>query len=262
MGKLVVPSPSPRGRLAGEGDGRTPGRAASVLCKLALEGDELRIFGVGGPWRLTWSVARWSGLEAGIDVEEAVETLAEEAGSGEEHDGHGELEDDEVGAEAAPEGAGGGAAPFAEAVAEVGVARHAAREAARRECRPRARPARRRARTCELRPMPFRYGMVASMCFGDEAEEEVHDDGGEGEAESAGGEGEHNAFGDELTDEPGAGCAEGAAHGHLAAALLGAHEEKAGDIDGGDEEKQRGSGEQNEEDGPDVADDDVGERAA
>ena len=78
--------------------------------------------------------------------------------------------------------------------------------------------------------------------------------------ENAGDECKQEAFGDELVDEAAGRCAESAADSHLAAAALRTDEQKAGNVNAGDEQQQTRAGESREQYGTDVAYDDLGER--
>ena len=80
-----------------------------------------------------------------------------------------------------------------------------------------------------------------------------------GEAERRPERREDERLGQELAEQAPSGRAERGAHGELAGAALGAHEQQAGDVDAGDHQQQRRAPEQHEQQGTDVAGDRLGE---
>ena len=81
-------------------------------------------------------------------------------------------------------------------------------------------------------------------------------DGGPSNGHSGDGaeRGEEKAFGEELTDEAGARCAEGGADGGFAEALAGAGHEEVGDVGAADEEDEGDSAEEEQEGAANFAD--------
>ena len=108
------------GQVAGEGDGLYARKRLEAGAELAGEIDLVGIFAVSTGCGRDMEGGEVVGDESGVDVEEAVETFAEEACADQKHDGHGELDGDEIGTEATPDGARGAASILREAGAQVG----------------------------------------------------------------------------------------------------------------------------------------------
>ncbi len=92
-------------QAAGEGDGLDAGQARKPRLELALELDALLVIVIGIADGRDLQRGEMVRLEAGVDVEQTIEALAEQAGADEEHHGHRQLDDHEVRAEATPDGA-------------------------------------------------------------------------------------------------------------------------------------------------------------
>ena len=161
--------------------------------------------------------------------------MHEDAGAGEQHEGEGELEDDQSGGEPASAVAADGARAFLQDLVEVGARgaerggdakNQAAEDAERGEV------AKDGVVHGELHPVGFadiRYGEI------EPADAEDAEDKTEGAAENA----EQDAFDEELADDAPAGGAERGADGHLTLAADGAAEHHVGDVGAGDEEHER-----------------------
>ena len=176
------------------------------------------------------------GIEVEIDVENAVEALAEESGGGEEDDGKGQLDDNEVGAEASPR-AGGTACSVGKAGAQIsdGEARDR-RGRADGQCDERDSGNKEKHAVIEADGLEERH--AAKDAFGDESGEEMDSSPGGGQAEGDGERDEKSRFDDQLAGKTREGCAQRAADGHLVAAVFRTDEEQTGDVDAGDEQKK------------------------
>ena len=194
------------GEIVRDGDGLDAGESGEAVDDLALEDDGLLVLAIacGGTGDVEHGeVFR---LEAGVDAEEADGALDKEAGSDEEDGGGAELEDDEVGSEAAPEGAGGTPALFPETLgAGQGKPddRGEGEDFARQEDDDGGKGG-----DVEVETDVGEVGHGLEAVCRDELEEGVHRGIREDEAGDAAGKDEQEAFGDELADEPVAGGSE------------------------------------------------------
>ncbi len=78
---------------------------------------------------------------------------------------------------------------------------------------------------------------------------------GEPESDDRAERGDHERFREELADDPSAAGAERRAHRHLARARRASPEQQIGDVHAGEQEQQRGCGEDDEQRRPEIADD-------
>ncbi len=90
-------------------DGSHSGYRGDLFADEAIQCDPLRLLGVGSDWRGNHERGDVLGIHAGVDVKQAEEAFAEQAGDDEQDDGSGEFEDNEFGAHAAPSASGGAA---------------------------------------------------------------------------------------------------------------------------------------------------------
>ena len=87
----------------------TPGRAASRAWSWRSRAIFCASFEYASPVARNLQGREMVGVKTGIDVQQTVEALAEQACADQENNSHGQLNDDEVRAEAAPDRAGGAA---------------------------------------------------------------------------------------------------------------------------------------------------------
>ncbi len=91
--------------------------------------------------------------------------------------------------------------------------------------------------------------------LGHEAEQQLDAAGSRQQAAADAKRDEHERLRHELADQPAVRGAERAPDGKLALAPLRPHEQQADDVDAGDRQQQPGAAQEQQQDGPDVADD-------
>ena len=92
------------GKLVGDGSGGHAGERSDAIEYLALEGNRFLIVGVLGARHGKRKRDEIVRHEAGIDLQQAIEALAQQPRTDQKNDGGGQFDDDQVGSELAPDG--------------------------------------------------------------------------------------------------------------------------------------------------------------
>jgi len=189
-----------KGEHAGEGNGADAGKGGYACLDLTFEGDDGGVLFVGGAFGGDLESGEVVGNKSGIGVEETVEALAEEAGADQEHDGHGEFNDDEVRAEATPDVAGETASAGGKVCVEVGEGDAECGHEGE-EYRGGERNEDGKKDDAEVEAECCEPGHAGEHVFGDEAGGVAHGKEGECGSEDSGSGGEYDAFSDEEEGE-------------------------------------------------------------
>jgi hypothetical protein len=92
------------GELVGDGGGRHAGECGDAVENLALESENLRVPRVAFSRNGQRKYGQIVRLQAGIDLQQAIETLAQQSGTYEKNDRGGQFDHDQVGSELVPDG--------------------------------------------------------------------------------------------------------------------------------------------------------------